>query len=71
MAFFIILAVAATLNAKGITDIQSANQAAEALRPAAGQLAFLLFTVGIVGMGLLAIPVLAGSAAYAVGEAFG
>ncbi len=69
VAFFIILAVAATLNAKGIHDIQSSSQAAEALRPAAGNFAFLLFTVGIVGTGLLAIPVLAGSAAYAVGEA--
>ena len=71
VAFSIILAVAATLHAHGITDIQSSEQAAAALRPVAGDLAFLLFTVGIIGTGLLAIPVLAGSAAYAVGEAFG
>ncbi len=70
VAFFIILAVAATLHSKGILEIQSSAQAAEALRPVAGNLAFLLFTLGIVGTGLLAIPVLAGSAAYAVGEAF-
>lgn len=69
VAFFIMLAVATTLHAKGVTDIQSSAQAAEALRPLAGDLAFALFTVGIVGTGLLAIPVLAGSAAYAVGEA--
>ena len=69
VAFFIMLAVATTLHAKGITDIQSSAQAAQALRPAAGDLAFLLFTMGILGTGLLAIPVLAGSAAYAVGEA--
>lgn len=70
VAWFIILAVAVTLHARGVTDIQSSEQAAEALRPVAGALAFALFTVGIVGTGLLAIPVLAGSAAYAVGEAF-
>jgi hypothetical protein len=69
VAFFIMLAVATTLHAKGITDIQSSSQAAQALRPVAGNLTFLLFTVGILGTGLLAIPVLAGSAAYAVGEA--
>jgi NRAMP (natural resistance-associated macrophage protein)-like metal ion transporter len=69
VAFFIMLAVATTLHAKGITDIQSSAQAAQALRPLAGDLAFLLFTMGILGTGLLAIPVLAGSAAYAVGEA--
>jgi len=68
VAFFIILSCAATLHARGIDDIESATQAAEALRPIAGDLSFLLFCVGIVGTGLLAIPVLAGSAAYAVGE---
>ncbi len=68
VAYFIILSVAATLHAKGVTDIQTAEQAAEALRPVAGPLAFWLFAAGMVGTGLLAIPVLAGSAAYAVGE---
>jgi len=69
VAFFIMLAVATTLHAKGITNIQSSAQAAQALRPIAGDFTFLLFTIGILGTGLLAIPVLAGSAAYAVGEA--
>ncbi len=69
VAFFIMLSVAATLNAKGITNIQTSEQAAEALRPVGGPLAFWLFAAGIIGTGLLAIPVLAGSAAYAVGEA--
>jgi Mn2+/Fe2+ NRAMP family transporter len=55
----------------GITDIQTAGEAAEALRPIAGNLAFLLFALGIIGTGLLAIPVLAGSGAYAVAELFG
>jgi NRAMP (natural resistance-associated macrophage protein)-like metal ion transporter len=68
VAFFIILTAAVTLHAQGKTDIQTAAQAAEALRPVAGQFAFLLFALGIIGTGLLAIPVLAGSAAYAVGE---
>jgi Mn2+/Fe2+ NRAMP family transporter len=71
IAYFIILATASTLHAHGITQIQTAAQAAEALRPIAGGLAFLLFALGIIGTGLLAIPVLAGSAAYAVAEAFG
>ena len=71
VAFFIILTTAATLNAHGITDIQTSAQAAEALRPLAGQLTFLLFTLGIVGTGLLAVPVLAGSAAYGMAEAMG
>ena len=71
IAFFIILTTAAVLNAGGITNIQSAAQAAEALRPLAGELTFLLFALGIIGTGLLAIPVLAGSAAYGVAEAFG
>jgi NRAMP (natural resistance-associated macrophage protein)-like metal ion transporter len=70
IAYFIILAVAVTLHAHGKTNIDSAEQAAEALRPIAGQFASLLFSLGIVGTGLLALPVLAGSAAYAVGEAF-
>jgi NRAMP (natural resistance-associated macrophage protein)-like metal ion transporter len=69
VAFFIMVAVAATLHARGVTEIASAEQAAEALRPVGGQFAFLLFAAGIVGTGLLAVPVLAGSAAYAVGEA--
>ena len=69
IAFFIILTAAATLHAHGKTDIKTAADAAEALRPIAGNFAFLLFASGIVGTGLLAIPVLAGSAAYAVGEA--
>jgi NRAMP (natural resistance-associated macrophage protein)-like metal ion transporter len=71
IAFFIIVTTAAVLNAGGITNIQTAAQAAEALRPLAGELTFLLFALGIVGTGLLAIPVLAGSAAYGVAEAFG
>jgi NRAMP (natural resistance-associated macrophage protein)-like metal ion transporter len=69
VAFFIILAAGATLHAHGVTDIQTADQAAEALRPLAGRFAFTVFAVGIVGTGLLAVPVMAGSAAYAVGEA--
>ena len=68
--FFIIIVVAATLNANGITNIETAAQAAEALRPIAGDKAFLLFTAGIIGTGLLAVPILAGSASYAVSEAF-
>jgi len=71
VAFFIILTAAVTLHAAGKTDIQSAEQAAEALRPIAGDLAFVLFSLGIIGTGLLAVPVLAGSVAYAVGEARG
>jgi len=59
-----------TLNVHGITDIQTSAQAATALRPIAGEFAFLLFTLGIVGTGLLAVPVLAGSAAYAMAGAF-
>jgi Mn2+/Fe2+ NRAMP family transporter len=60
---------AATLHAAGMTDIQTSSQAAEALKPIAGQFAFAIFTLGIVGTGLLAVPVLAGSAAYALCEA--
>jgi Mn2+/Fe2+ NRAMP family transporter len=68
IAFFIILDTAAVLHAHGITDIQTSAQAAQALRPLAGELAFLLFSIGIIGTGLIAIPVLAGSAAYALAE---
>eukprot|EP01037_Dinobryon_pediforme_P005513 gene5513-5567_t len=71
IALFIIIATAATLNASGKTDIQTAGQAAEALRPIAGALTFWLFAAGIIGTGLLAVPVLAGSAAYAVSETMG
>jgi NRAMP (natural resistance-associated macrophage protein)-like metal ion transporter len=71
IAFFIILTTAAVLNAAGVTNIRSAAEAAEALRPLAGDLTFVLFALGIVGTGLLAVPVLAGSAAYCVSEAFG
>jgi Mn2+/Fe2+ NRAMP family transporter len=71
IAFFFILTTAAVLNAGGITNINSATQAAEALRPLAGNLTFFLFAMGIIGTGMLAIPVLAGSAAYGVAEAFG
>ena len=68
IAFFIMLTTAVTLHTQGITDIQTSAEAAQALRPLAGEFAFLLFTAGIVGTGLLAVPVLAGSAAYAVAE---
>ena len=71
IAFFIILSTAATLHAAGVTDIQTSAQAAEALRPLAGDLTFFLFSLGIIGTGMLAVPVLAGSAAYAVAEAAG
>jgi len=71
LIFFIILTTAAVLNANGITNINSATEAAEALRPLAGDFTFLLFALGIIGTGMLAIPVLAGSAAYGVSEAFG
>ena len=70
IAYFIILTAAATLHTHGKTDIKSAAEAAEALRPIAGPFAALLFSLGIVGTGLLALPVLGGSAAYGVGEAF-
>ncbi len=69
VALFIIITTAATLNAHGVTDIETSAQAAEALRPIAGVFAFVVFAAGIIGTGMLAIPVLAGSAAYAVGEA--
>jgi Mn2+/Fe2+ NRAMP family transporter len=71
VAFFIILSTAATLHVAGITNIESSAQAAEALRPIAGEFTFLLFSLGIIGTGLLAVPVLAGSAGYAVAEAAG
>ena len=71
VALFIIITTAATLHAHGVTDIQTSAQAAEALRPIAGDFAFALFALGIIGTGLLAVPVLAGSAAYALGEALG
>ncbi len=71
IAFFIILTTASVLNANGVTNINSATEAAEALRPLAGDFTFTLFALGIIGTGLLAIPVLAGSAAYGVAEIFG
>ncbi len=70
IAFCIMISTAATLHRGGVAGIQTAAQAAEALRPIAGDFAFLLFSMGIVGTGLLAVPVLAGSAAYAVAESF-
>jgi Mn2+/Fe2+ NRAMP family transporter len=70
-AFFIILATAVTLHEAGVTDIETAAQAASALRPLAGDFAFLLFALGILGVGLIGVPVLAGSAAYALCEAMG
>ena len=71
ISLFIIVATAATLNAHGVTDIQTSAQAAEALRPIAGVFTFALFAAGIIGIGLLAVPVLAASGAYALGEALG
>jgi Mn2+/Fe2+ NRAMP family transporter len=70
-AYFIILATAVTLNVAGITDIETAAQAANALRPIAGDFAFILFALGILGVGLIGVPVLAGSAAYGVAESLG
>ena len=70
VAFFIILTAAVTLNMHGVTEIQTATEAAAALRPIAGDYAFWLFSAGIIGTGLLAVPVLAGSAAYAMAGAF-
>ncbi len=70
VAFFIILTAASTLYSHGLRDIQTADQAARALQPLAGQFASSIFTIGIIGTGLLAVPVLAGSAAYAVSEVF-
>jgi NRAMP (natural resistance-associated macrophage protein)-like metal ion transporter len=71
IAFFIILSAAATLHVAGITQIQTSAQAAQALRPIAGDFSFLLFSLGIIGTGMLAVPVLAGSTAYAVADSFG
>ena len=71
VAFFIILTTAAVLNSHGITEIHSAADAANALKPLAGELTFVLFALGIIGTGMLAIPVLAGSAAYCVADAMG
>lgn len=70
-AFFIILATAVTLHVAGITDIQTAAQAASALRPLAGDFAFMVFALGILGVGFIGVPVLAGSGAYALSEAMG
>jgi Mn2+/Fe2+ NRAMP family transporter len=70
-AYFIILATAVTLNVAGITDINTAAQAASALRPLAGDFAYILFALGILGVGLIGVPVLAGSGAYALSEAMG
>ncbi len=71
IALCIVIATAVTLNDHGITNIQTSAQAAEALRPVAGEFAFAVFALGIIGTGLLAVPVLAGSAAYAVSELYG
>jgi Mn2+/Fe2+ NRAMP family transporter len=71
IALAIMVATAATLHMAGVTDIESSSQAAEALKPVAGAFAQTLFALGIVGTGLLAVPVLAGSSAYAIGEAMG
>ena len=68
--FFIIAVCAGTLFANGVTNISTAADAAAALRPLVGEKAFLLFALGILGTGLLAIPVLAGSASYAISESF-
>jgi Mn2+/Fe2+ NRAMP family transporter len=70
-AYFIILATAVTLNVTGVKDIETAAQAASALRPLAGDFAYMLFALGILGVGLIGVPVLAGSAAYALCEAMG
>jgi Mn2+/Fe2+ NRAMP family transporter len=70
-SFFIILATAVTLHVGGITTIDTAAQAASALRPLAGNFAFFLFAIGILGVGMIGVPVLAGSAAYAIAEAMG
>ena len=71
IAFFVILTTAVTLHANGVTNIQTSAEAAQALRPVAGPLAFVLFSVGIIGAGLLAVPVLSASAAYAIAESRG
>ncbi len=71
VAFFIMLTAIVTLRGQGVTDLQTSAEAAAALRPLAGDFAFALFAAGIIGTGLLAVPILAGSAAYAVAEALG
>lgn len=71
ISYVIILATGVTLHAAGVTDIETAAQAASALRPLAGDFAYLLFALGILGVGLIGVPVLAGSAGYAVSEALG
>jgi NRAMP (natural resistance-associated macrophage protein)-like metal ion transporter len=71
VAFFIMVTTAAVLHAQGVTDIQSSAQAAQALQPVAGKFAFALFAAGIIGTGMLAVPILAASTAYAAAEAFG
>ena len=71
IGLFIVITTAATLHVHGVTNIETSAQAAEALRPIAGELTFAVFALGIIGTGMLAVPVLAGSAAYAVGEALG
>ncbi|MFL5335321.1 MAG: Nramp family divalent metal transporter [Geminicoccaceae bacterium] len=68
VALAIMITAAATLHAHGVTEVQTSQQAAEALRPIAGRFAYLVFSLGIIGTGFLAVPVLAGSAAYAIGE---
>ena len=70
IAFFIILTTAVTLHQHGVTDIQTSAQAAQALRPVVGSMAFVVFSLGLIGTGLLAVPVLAGSTAYAASETF-
>ncbi|MBX9844585.1 MAG: divalent metal cation transporter [Xanthobacteraceae bacterium] len=70
VALAIIVTTAATLNRQGVTNVETAQQAAEALKPIVGSFAFIIFSIGIIGTGMLAVPVLAGSSAYAVGEAF-
>ena len=70
VAFFVMVTAAATLHVQGVTDIENAAQAAEALKPIAGEFAFALFAAGIVGTGMLAVPILSASAAYAVAEAW-
>jgi Mn2+/Fe2+ NRAMP family transporter len=70
-AYFIILATGVTLNVAGITDINTAAEAASALRPLAGDFAYMLFALGILGVGMIGVPVLAGSGGYALSEAMG
>ncbi len=69
--FFIIVTIASTLGANGSVTINTSTEAAQALRPLVGDFAYLLFAIGIIGTGLLAVPILAGSASFAVSEAFG